>query len=405
MAPNGEQPRIVVLGAGYTGMMAALRVARRTRRHGADVTIVNPSDRFTERLRMHQVATGQQLADRAIPDLLAGTGIRFIRGRATSIDADNRAVSVATDGGTVRLRYDYVIYAVGSTANADAVAGVDLHACTLDDPTSAAELRRRMAAVPSGGSIAVCGSGLTGVEAAAEIAESHPDRRVVLIGRSEPAAMMGPAARAYVAAALHRLGVAVRSGVEVTKVLPDAVELADGELVTAHVCLWTTGFWALPLAAETGFAVDERGRIVVDAALRSVSHPSVFAVGDAAAIRQPWGAIHGTCQSGMPTAVHAADAITRLLVGKPVRPFRFGYVHQPVSLGRHDAVIQFTRPDDTPTRWYLTGRLAVRYKELVSRSPLATYRWSRRCNVPRALVSPRRGGREQRRLRARRRGR
>ena len=84
--------------------------------------------------------------------------------------------------------------------------------------------------------------------------------------------------------------------------------------------------------------------------------------------------MHGTCQSGIPTALHAAASIVRELKGKQPRKFRFGYVHQPVSLGRHDGVIQFTHADDSPGRFYLAGRFAVAYKETVSASPWTTYR-------------------------------
>ena len=84
---------------------------------------------------------------------------------------------------------------------------------------------------------------------------------------------------------------------------------------------------------SAGLDVDDRGRIVTDASLRSVSHPNVYAVGDAAAIRQSYGVVHGTCQSGIPTSLHAAASIVRELKGKQPKPFRFGYIHQPVSLG------------------------------------------------------------------------
>jgi NADH:quinone reductase (non-electrogenic) len=138
--------------------------------------------------------------------------------------------------------------------------------------------------------------------------------------------------------------------------------------------LWTTGVRVSPIVAGAGLDVDDRGRIVTDESLRSVSHPNVYAVGDAAAIRQGYGVMHGTCQSGIPTALHAANSVTRELKGKQPKTFRFGYVHQPVSLGRNDAVIQFTHPDDSPKRFYLAGRLAVAYKETVSSSPWATFR-------------------------------
>ncbi|WP_411125122.1 FAD-dependent oxidoreductase [Streptomyces sp. x-19] len=102
-------------------------------------------------------------------------------------------------------------------------------------------------------------------------------------------------------AALDRLGVTVRFGVEVAKVLPDALELAGGERIAADAVLWTGGTRVAPLAAAAGLVVDERGRIVSDAALWSVSHPEVYAAGDAAAIRQGYGVMHGTRQGGMPS--------------------------------------------------------------------------------------------------------
>jgi NADH dehydrogenase FAD-containing subunit len=244
--------------------------------------------------------------------------------------------------------------------------------------------------------VVVGGNGLTGIEAATEVAESHPHLRVVLLGRDEPGAMMGPKARAHLGRALARLGIEARSGVVIAAVLPDGVQLDDGEVVRADATLWTTGFWASPLAAEAGLAVDARGRIVVDTTLRSVSHPTVFAVGDAAAIRLAWGEIHGTCQSGIPSGAHAADNIGRLVRNRKPKPFRFGYWHQPLSLGREDAVIQFTKRDDTPRRLWIKGSRAVAYKELVTSSPPVTYRIARRWTFPLALLSAR-GGRATRR--------
>jgi NADH dehydrogenase FAD-containing subunit len=92
--------------------------------------------------------------------------------------------------------------------------------------------------------------------------------------------------------------------------------------------------------------------------------------------------LHGTCQGGIPSGLHAADALVAELRGRTPKAFRFGYVHQPLSLGRKDAVIQFTHPDDTPRRWYLSGRWAVAYKETVSGSPIPTYRLLKRGLVP-----------------------
>ncbi|MET8768103.1 FAD-dependent oxidoreductase [Streptomyces sp. NPDC004658] len=365
---NGH--RVVVLGAGYAGTAAAVQLAARVgRRDGVQVTVVDAQERFTERMRLHMTATGQRLAELSVPDLLRGTGARFVRGWVTAVDADARTVRIDDDR---VLHYDTLVYGLGGVADTSAVPGAEDHAYTLNSAQDAESLARRLARLGSG-TVVVAGSGLTGVESAGEIAERHPELDVVLLGRTEPGAAMSPRAGAYLRAALDRLGVQVRAGAEMVKVLPDAVELAGGESVAADVVLWTSGTRVSPLASAAGLAVDERGRVVTDAALRSVSHPQVFAVGDAASIRQGYGLMHGTCQSGMPTGVHAALSIERVLRGKQPKPFRFGYYHTPVSLGRSDAVVQFTRPDDSPRRICLTGRLAVRYKETVTASPWPSY--------------------------------
>jgi NADH:ubiquinone reductase (H+-translocating) len=362
---------ILILGAGYTGMAAAMALAGRLKgRDDVHLTLVNPQARFVERLRLHQTASGQTLADCQIPDRLAGTAVEFVQGWVTGIDADAQTVRV-DDAYT--LRYDVMIYALGSVADTAAVPGADEFAFTLNSAQDAELLAQHLSRLPEG-TVVVAGGGLTGIESAAEIAEQHPTLDVVLLSRQVPGSMMGEKARARLHAGLDRLGVQVRSGVDIVKVMADGVALDDGEVVRSEAVLWTAGVRVSPIAEAAGLQVDDRGRIVTDAALRSVSHPNVYAVGDAAAVRQRYGVMHGTCQSGIPTAVHAARSISRELKGKEPRAFRFGYIHQPVSLGRHDAVIQFTHADDTPGRLYLAGTTAVAYKEAVSSSPWSTYR-------------------------------
>ncbi|MFE3195972.1 NAD(P)/FAD-dependent oxidoreductase [Nocardia sp. NPDC059240] len=375
MNATNKTHEIVVLGAGYTGMLATVRLARRTRKLNVRITLVNPSERFTERLRMHQIAAGQELANHHIPDLLDGTNVVFHRAAATAIDVTARTVTL--DDGT-QLHYDTLIYGLGSTTDTSRVPGADEDAWTLNDPRQARRFSHRLTEInAAAGTVTVVGGGLTGIEAATEIAESHPDLTVTLVSTEELGHMMGDKARAHLNRALDRLGIVRKIGVQVAKVLPDAVRLTTGEMIASDLTLWTAGVKVSPLAAHAGIAVDDRGLIITDTTLRSVSHPEIVPIGDAAAVRMPFGVLHGTCQSGMPTAAYAADSVTRRLRGKTVKPFRFGYIHQPVSLGRKDAVIQFTKADDTPRRWYLKGRAAVFYKEQVSGSPVPVFKMSK----------------------------
>ncbi|MEV6348196.1 FAD-dependent oxidoreductase [Actinoplanes sp. NPDC051851] len=360
--------RIVVLGAGYAGMIAAAGLAGRTRRRrDVAITLVTASDRFAERLRLHQAASGQRLAELRIPELVRGSGIAFERGWVTGIDLGGRVVRIDDER---EIGFDTLIYALGSVTDPDAVPGAREHAYGIGEATLIAS---RLAGMRDG-RLVVCGSGLTGLETAAEIAGQYPGLGVTLAGREAPGSRMRPGAKAHLDRALRRLGVAVRSGVEITQIRPDGIVIAGGESIPADLVIWTGGVRAPALAAEAGLTADDQGRIVTDACLRSVSHSFVYAVGDAAAVTQRHGVLHGTCQSGMPTGVHAATQIVRELNGRAPRPFRFGYVHAPVSLGRDDAVVQFTRADDSPARGYLTGRAAVWYKETVTASPWQTFR-------------------------------
>ena len=110
---------ILILGAGYTGMGATMSLAGRLkRRDDVHITLVNPQTRFTERLRLHQTASGQELLDLQVSDRLDGTGVHFVQGWVTSIDADAQTVRIDDE---YELRYDTLVYALGSVANTESV--------------------------------------------------------------------------------------------------------------------------------------------------------------------------------------------------------------------------------------------------------------------------------------------
>ena len=126
---------VLILGAGYTGMAAAVSLVGRVKgRDDVHITLVNPQTRFIERLRLHQTASGQALADLQIPDLLAGTGVDFVQGWVTAIDASAQTVRIDDE---YTLRYDTLVYALGSVADTDDVPGVEEFAYTLNSARDA----------------------------------------------------------------------------------------------------------------------------------------------------------------------------------------------------------------------------------------------------------------------------
>ncbi|MBW5262784.1 oxidoreductase, partial [Streptomyces sp. P01-F02] len=90
-----QQHRIIVLGAGYSGAIAAGRLAKRLRREDVAITLVNAEPDFVERVRMHQLATGQELAPRPFSEMFAGTGVALKYAKVTAVDPDRKHVTVA----------------------------------------------------------------------------------------------------------------------------------------------------------------------------------------------------------------------------------------------------------------------------------------------------------------------
>ena len=77
------------------------------------------------------------------------------------------------------------------------------------------------------------------------------------------------------------------------------------------------------LARASGLAVNAGGRAVVDTTLRSVSHPDVYVIGDAAAAPGAWGEqLAMGCRSGGFTGPQVADIVAARLAGREPKPFR-----------------------------------------------------------------------------------
>ncbi|MFJ9594961.1 NAD(P)/FAD-dependent oxidoreductase [Streptomyces virginiae] len=362
------QHRIVVLGAGYTGAVAAGRLAKRLHRADVTITLVNPEPDFVERVRLHQLAAGQDLRPRPFAEMFAGTGVDVKLAKVTAVDVDRKTVSVTAVGvaGPAELEYDTLVYALGSGWNDGGVPGAAEHAHEVSSRPGALRLRDRLAALAGGRPVVVVGGGLTGLEAATEIAEARPDLDVSLAIRGGLGDWLSEKGRAHLRRTVDGLGITVHEGAAVDAVEADRVTTADGRTLPADVTVWTTGFAVHPIARATALDVTDHGRIVVDATMRSVSHPDVYAVGDAAmAVGPADKPLRMSCASGVPMAWQAADAIAARLTGTKVPQVPIRYVQQCVSLGRKEGLIQFVTADDRAVDKALTGRLAAFYKELI----------------------------------------
>jgi NADH dehydrogenase FAD-containing subunit len=352
---------IAILGAGYSGLMAALRLRRYKRR--LRIALVNADDRFVERVRLQEsVATEVAPRISSISAFVAVTGIEFICANVISLDPVARRVRLAVKSGERDITFSEAIYALGSGVAVDDVPGVDTHAYRLDPgrgPRSAAALRLRLekqAGQPI--RVVVVGGAETGIEAAGEIKTAWPRADVTVITRSRCGDFKGPRVEKALRAELQRLGITAVDGQVVAEVRPNEILTETGQSFACDVCVWSGGLRSSAIAHDAGLATDPRGRVWVDPVLRSVSHPRVLAVGDAAHPIAPTGAPYRlSAFVALASGAHAADVVLARLAQRKPRPFCFSTFGQGVSIGR--AGVGFpTYPNDEQTLFILRGRTA-----------------------------------------------
>ncbi|MFT7837841.1 FAD-dependent oxidoreductase [Saccharothrix sp. BKS2] len=360
--------RITVLGAGYAGTYAAGRLARHLHPDDVEITVVNAEPDFVERLRLHQLAAGPDLRRYELAELFAGTGIRLRPARVTAVDAGRRTVTVTGDGGPDRLDHDTLLYALGSTVADHGVPGVAEHAFHVAGRPSALRLRRRLDELAGNGSVLVVGGNLTGIEVATEIAESRPGLDVTLVTSGELGGWLGPRARRHLLRAFDRFGIAVHEHTTVERVGATGVVAADGTAFASDATVWAAGFAVHPIAAASGLAVADDGRVLVDRLMRSVSHPGVYAAGDSAhAVDRNGRPLPMSCASAGATAMQAVSAIVGDLTGRRIPKTTPAHVGNHLSLGRRDAIYQLVDGEARSRSWALCGRPAARAKAAVLR--------------------------------------
>ncbi|MFE7835948.1 NAD(P)/FAD-dependent oxidoreductase [Streptomyces sp. NPDC057474] len=358
--------RLVVLGAGYAGAYVAGTLARRLSPADTEITVVNAEPDFVQRLRLHQLAAGQEIEAPHLADVFGGTEIRLRLARVTAVDPERQVVAVADADGGGELGYDTLLYALGSHVADHSVPGVAEHAFDVTGRASALRLRERLDSLSrrdDGGSVLVVGDGLTGIETATEIAESRPGLSVTLVARGELGTQLAAGARGHLRRACDRLGITVREHTGVEAVEATRVLCADGTVLASDATVWTAGFAAVPIAAAGGLEVTDNGRIVVDRTMRSVSHPNVYAVGDSAyAIGDNGRPLPMSCASAGYTGRQATEAIVGRLCGRKIANTKLEYLGNHISLGRRDGILQMVDDEARAKPKYVGGRKAARIK-------------------------------------------
>ena len=359
---TNQTSKIVVLGGGYAGIMAALRIAGKTKRLNTAVMLINALDHFVERPRLHEQATGSQLAGRSMQRMLEGTKAQFMKGWVTNINPDDQWVGFDTAEGWQQVAYDYLVIALGSKVDKDSVPGVKKYAFTLDPygPMTTTALEQKLREYKNRRfRLIVGGGGATGIEAATQIKAAHPLSEVTLISQGEAAAFKGPRIQELIKEALYGQNIRVIEHQRIMEINADGVVLANEELA-GEVMVWAGGFVASALARDAGMQVNGRNQVLTDSFLRSRSHLGIYAVGDMASpIEEPGAPMRMSLFTALVSGAQAADNIAADLKGKEQRPLSFAWYGQAIALGPSDAVGFATYPVDEPVGPVYRGKTAV----------------------------------------------
>ncbi|RLP76987.1 dehydrogenase [Mycetocola tolaasinivorans] len=367
--------RVLILGAGYAGLMAANRIAGRFgEAEHVTITLLNPVADFVERIRLHELAAGTRETAVVPMSSLLHERVDPFRGTAARIDAERRLVYL-TEGGEP-LAYDVLLYGVGSVQGGESRPD---GALTLRDPAEARRVRERLSSLAAGSCVTVIGAGLTGIELSTEIAERHPHLRVRILTRGTAGDDLSPAGKRSLLRRMRALGIELAEHTEVWAIDDRLLTLADGRTLPSACTVWTAGFSVPDLARASGLPVDESGRLLVDQTLTCTQYPTVFGAGDAVrAPREVAGQLRMSCAAALPMGAHAADSIIARMTRHEPTALSAGFVLRCVSLGRRAGLIQGVYADDRVRRIVLRCRTAALLKERVCQMTLSWIRGERR---------------------------
>ncbi len=379
----GRPHRVVVLGGGFGGLHAALRL----RRGPVEVTLIDRRNFHLFQPLTYQVATGALSASQIAYPLRAifkrDANVRVLLADVGDIDLDGRQLLLDSVDGLPApsvVSYDSLIVSGGSQYSYfghDDWRDVAAEVKSLESAISvrsqilrafeAAEITRDPAERDAWLTFVVVGGGPTGVEMAGQIGElardslrydfreADPRRaRILLVETGERLlTSFAPSLSGKAAASLRRIGVSPRLSSTVVAVDARSVTVEMGqrhEQIPTRTVIWAAGAVASPLArrlgALSGAEIDRAGRVTVESDLTLPTHPEVFAIGDMVRVRTPDGSVvtfPGVAPVAMQQGRHAAQAVLDRLQSRHPSAFRYRDKGNIATIGRGAAVVEVKR--------------------------------------------------------------
>lgn len=356
-----ERARIIIVGGGFGGLFTALGLAG-----AGDVTLVVNEDHFLHTPLLYEYLSGEVEAWHIAPPYreLLDEKVSVVQGAVTDVDPDKKEVAVA--GRVRRLRYDYLVLAVGGVTNFWGVEGAEEHTLPFRKIRHADDLRARMIEtldrIPPetppqdarrAATFVIVGAGASGVELSTKMADllrdafrrrglrGEPRVVVVEMGR-EAVPGMGDDLRAVVDDVMAEKRVELFTETKVVKVTRAGVELehaGERQTIDASGVVWTAGVRVNPLVERLDVEKTKHGLVVVAPTLQVRGRKEVFALGDIAHFPNVPPTLAGTAQLALQQARHVARSVQELIDGGVPSAGHFEELGEAVSLGTDYAAV------------------------------------------------------------------
>jgi len=395
---KARKTQIVVVGGGAAGLELATRLGAHFGREQYDIILVEKNRTHSWKPLLHELAAGS--LDATLDEVGYRShghawSYRFFFGTLEGIDRDSRHVLIAPildeDGreimGRHRIRYDYLVLAVGSVTNDFGTKGVAQNCIFLDSRLQADRFRsqllnhclrvsRTLQGDPGADALVrvdIVGGGATGVELAAELYNAAAalrhyglevfDESRLKVTLIEAGPRILPALPEKLAEAAHKelevLGVRVITGEQVVEATPEGMLTKSGELIKADLRVWAAGVKGPEMLASLGLETTRNNQLVVKPSLQTTRDDRIFAIGDCAFF-VPEGAsrpLPPRAQAAHQMAATAFHNLKALIAGKPLKPFVYRDHGSLVSLS-HFSTVGSLMGNLIGGRMAIEGRLA-----------------------------------------------
>ncbi|HEU5139635.1 MAG TPA: NAD(P)/FAD-dependent oxidoreductase [Bacillales bacterium] len=356
-----QKPRIVILGAGYGGMMTTTRLTKKLGTNDAHITLVNKHNYHYQTTWLHEVAAGTIHQDRArmlISDVIDTKRVNLVCDSVVEIKKDENRV-ILENG---ELEYDYLVIGLGFESATFGIKGLKENAFSIRSVDTCREIRDHIEYQFARYhneeedreellTIIVGGAGFTGIEFVGELAARIPelckeydiDREKVRLINIEAAPSVLPGFDEelveYAQNLLESRGVEFMIDTKIQECTEDSVIVGSGEEIKSASIIWTGGVQGNSVMAESGFETN-RGKLPVESDLRAKGYDNIFVIGDCALVINPENErpFPPTAQIAMQEAGTVATNLKALIRGEKLESFKFDNKGTVASLGNREAV-------------------------------------------------------------------